>query len=760
MSGLADFRAKYPQYSDVPDQDLADRLYAKHYSDMPRGEFDRKMGLGPSSDPVVDGAGQLVRGINRGLHSMAALPGEIIGGAVSMAGFPETGEAMRLKGNPVSDFMTSPDVQPETTLGRYANATGQAIGASAVPTGALVANAPRLAAMVPQSTMGAVSQQIGQGVAAAPRAAIAADAAAATGGAIGSQAARDEGYGPGTQAVAGIAGAMVPGLAAAGVSRAIQPVRRAMAEQGESGAYSSIIRDIDGGADAITRDVAMGQGPGGVAGINRQNTLRVLGEEMTATGGNVQQAEARTIQRMAQEYSLTPQTAAGHLRDLRGLHADNPLMLGEQPSISASDNALRGPAGGLRRAQNVDLDELKQVQDSAVRGKFDYLASSGNAPSAVNTRNALIRRQDTLAENFRSALGRIQQAADSQGRSLNIQDAENLITSASQSASRAYEAAYNSPIDNRVMVQTLPRLLQRFERQAMSRAGDVQEAMLNASRQFYSQTPNGPVAMMTLRQLQDARTRLRELREGYRQSQDYSLARPLNQLYDQITALMTRMSPQWGQANRQWADMELDSLGTRLGDAFSKTPGPRYREQLRQFRNLNPQAQDIVRVHYVQKLLDDLDRAKDTHSIAKFFTSDQSRNAIRTILGDRAAVDFTRTVRNINAAEKTFQMNSRTHIRGEVKAQEEAFTGLEAARRGWSLSAMRDAVIDRLGQVLTERKNRPMADVLTTPMSNTPRVAMHIDRMRRQEARLRALAQPRVRPVPLSGIYGGQQYEE
>ena len=46
------------------------------------------------------------------------------------------------------------------------------------------------------------------------------------------------------------------------------------------------------------------------------------------------------------------------------------------------------------------------------------------------------------------------------------------------------------------------------------------------------------------------------------------------------------------------------------------------------------------------------------------------------------------------------------------------------------------------------------------PMSDVPRVAMHINRMRQQQSRLRALAQPRIRQFPVSGVYGGQQYEE
>lgn len=45
MASIAEIRAKYPQYQDMSDRQLADALYAKSYSDMPRADFDRKVGL-------------------------------------------------------------------------------------------------------------------------------------------------------------------------------------------------------------------------------------------------------------------------------------------------------------------------------------------------------------------------------------------------------------------------------------------------------------------------------------------------------------------------------------------------------------------------------------------------------------------------------------------------------------------------------------------------------------------------------------------
>lgn len=50
---LNEFRQQYPQYKDMSDQNLADQLYNKYYSDMPRAAFNQKIGFadGDSTQP-------------------------------------------------------------------------------------------------------------------------------------------------------------------------------------------------------------------------------------------------------------------------------------------------------------------------------------------------------------------------------------------------------------------------------------------------------------------------------------------------------------------------------------------------------------------------------------------------------------------------------------------------------------------------------------------------------------------------------------
>ncbi|TSJ60499.1 hypothetical protein FO470_17255 [Starkeya sp. 3C] len=54
MPTIAEVRQKFPQYNDLSDTELGDALYSKFYSDMDRGDFNRRIGLDnpPKQDPA------------------------------------------------------------------------------------------------------------------------------------------------------------------------------------------------------------------------------------------------------------------------------------------------------------------------------------------------------------------------------------------------------------------------------------------------------------------------------------------------------------------------------------------------------------------------------------------------------------------------------------------------------------------------------------------------------------------------------------
>jgi hypothetical protein len=55
---LANFRQRHPQYKDWSDAQLADALYKKFYSDMPREQFDKK--IITTNIKIVEYKGELI----------------------------------------------------------------------------------------------------------------------------------------------------------------------------------------------------------------------------------------------------------------------------------------------------------------------------------------------------------------------------------------------------------------------------------------------------------------------------------------------------------------------------------------------------------------------------------------------------------------------------------------------------------------------------------------------------------------------------
>jgi len=748
MATLYEIRAAYPQYSDLDDGALLDGLHRKFYSDMPREEFNKRVGVQApkqtsAADVTSDAADQLVRGVYRGLDNVLSIPNRVVSGAINLVApgqgdrfaWPEQGYI-----RPPSEAMKGQRVAPQTEAGRYADSVGQAIGSSVVPGAVIAGKAAQAAAPAAQTAIGAIGQQAVNAYRANPGAVVAADVAAAAGSGVGQQMAQEGGFGPFGQMVGGITGGLAPLAAGAAVQGAVQPIRRAYANQGRAGAYGAIADDLPDGVDTFADQVAVGAGRGSLA-INRR-TLDVLGEEMERAGGNVQQAQAAAIARVAQEYGIQPASVRANIRALTEAQDGSRLMLGEYPAVAGSDAAQR-----LRQPGNIDLDELGRTQASTTQATLDYLANNGNAQSAQAVRNAVGRRQEDLAPAMRETLEGFSPRVAATNQPATIVDSADMIEQARQAGSVAYRAAYRGPINNWELVQRLPRVLAAAENYAAGRSGEQAAALRRAVSQFYIDTPQGRLPMMTLQQLQDARATVRgQIGEAVRAGRN-DLVNTLQPFYDRITQLMGRASPAWRQANDQWADMNFLRIGAELGDAFATRAGPQYRQQLQEFQRLAPEAQNIVRVHFLQKLFDRLDNLGDTAGVSKLFANDHSRAMIRTLFGDEAAVAFTRAVRDQRVAESSGRMmaNSATHRRGVAQKQKDAETGLVAAVENASTTGVRNWLLERATQIMTERRNRPMADILTTPMSDTARVAQHLYNLRQQEARLRQFAQPRVR---------------
>lgn len=258
--------------------------------------------------------------------------------------------------------------------------------------------------------------------------------------------------------------------------------------------------------------------------------------------------------------------------------------------------------------------------------------------------------------------------------------------------------------------------------------------------------PTQQFLLPTLEQLQNSRTAIRAQLDGYRADPSKRHLLPIVEpLYRDITRIMERASPQWRVANRQWADLRMDVVARELGENISERAGPQFRQQMRQFNQLAPEAQDFVRIEIAQKLLDKVHNLGDGDNIAKIFKTPHMKELVRTMFGDEAAVDMRRLVRDLNVTTKSKNMMGGSPTQPRLSRQKELNSDIEllsSAEIPTTLGEFLNKVKQyTVGRVI-DRRNAQMANTLTTPVRQTAQVAEQIERMRQAQAAAARFARP------------------
>lgn len=533
----------------------------------------------------------------------------------------------------------------------------------------------------------------------------------------------------------------------------VKGIRSAAAGNGQTGAYNRLASQLpEQNVDTFANQVATGTERTNQA-IQRR-TLDILGAEMERAGGDRGQAVASTIARIQQETGVTAATARDQIRRLTDAQRGSDLMLAEYPAAAEGNAAIRAN----RNPANVDLQEVGRVRDSGAHMVIDDLANGPGAGSSSAVRNAINERNLGSRDQMRGTLDDLAPRAPGGNGPRTIQDLDQMQEGARRTARMEYDAAYNGPINNGVLVGLLPRIIQRHANRMAGRSGDQAQALERAINEFNITTPNGQTLnMQSLQQLQDARGAVRAQMETARRGGQNHIVATLQPLYNDVTRMMERASPAWAQANRRWADNSIDTVARDLGEAFSTRAGPQYRAQRAQYERLAPEAQDMVRVEYLQKLADKLENLGDTHDVAKLFTTEHMRNSIRDLFGDAGAVAVTRMVRDLGIATKSGRMlgGSQTAQRLARRQEADTDTGILAAANNASVQGAKNWIIQKLHTLLSERKNRPLAEIATTPINDTAEVARHIHNMRTAQQYSQRLQQPTRTPLVASGALSG-----
>ncbi len=156
---IQQIRAQFPQYSDLSDKQLADALHAKFYSDIPIGDYYKRIGFAGDtnrtfSEAATDVGAALLRGTGQALQ----FPGQLVGLVPGMQGL---GEALATPGGALAEYgqglksaglrarealrnQALSDAEKEGFLAEFATAIGQTIKDPALLSTFLLEQVPQL----------------------------------------------------------------------------------------------------------------------------------------------------------------------------------------------------------------------------------------------------------------------------------------------------------------------------------------------------------------------------------------------------------------------------------------------------------------------------------------------------------------------------------------------------------------------------------------------------------------------------------------
>lgn len=419
MTTLSEIRAKFPQYNDLSDSQLAEALHQKHYADIPRSDFDKKIGIagnaGAQTLPVVGDAADMamepVRGFNKGLADFVTAPYRGIDWAIEGI----TGGRYGLPDVDKMPFWSQYMNQPESKskVGEYLRAGGQGIGASAVPLGATF-KAAQAAPRVGQatSTIGSLWDDTLNAVRANPSAAAATDVAASVGSGVGAKTAEDMGAGTTGQLVGSVVGAMVPGGILAYRTPTTTPIGTQTGQSMARRRATEAATDADAFEDLGVRTFgpAFNQGP--VASIGKQVTeTPILGAPLRNNFDETMQDAANAALRISSDISGTamPETAGRSIQrglerygreGVRALDEDRLTAIGINPTAPVPAQNIMSDAARQRMAQaetirNTDRAIVynQAIANGATPDEATRIANRQVPPLAHGTHNAVLGRR-------------------------------------------------------------------------------------------------------------------------------------------------------------------------------------------------------------------------------------------------------------------------------------------------------------------------------------------------------------------------------
>ena len=261
------------------------------------------------------------------------------------------------------------------------------------------------------------------------------------------------------------------------------------------------------------------------------------------------------------------------------------------------------------------------------------------------------------------------------------------------------------------------------------------------------------------------RTSLRKQIKDLRKGGDAEAANAVQPLYNDITKIMRKSSPEWGKANDLYRDGRALEDAMEFGEDLSKRSGRALRDGLAEFDKMAPEVQELHRIGWLQQKENQLADLGDSHAVAKLFTNERDRAIVAHMFPKKEAAEFVRMVRNLRVANATKERslgNSATHGRAELAKAKDAEINTAAAVSQGNVGQARSWIVQTVANRLKALKIGRMEPYLTTQARDIPAAAMRTQQLRIQQQRLAKARRARTqRPQRLTaGIEDGREGEQ
>jgi hypothetical protein len=655
----------------------------------------------------ADVARQGAQGISRGLNAMYYLPSNIINRGAQLFGYEpplatpglETLPSRAVNAIAGRPVLNAPQyVPPSTTAGRYASSIGEMIGGAVIPEAGLMSAGTRAA---PPATQ-AIQALIGAG-----------------GAGITSEYAKEQGWGPAGQFIAGLAGGFGAPLAANAAVRARQGL--AAAGRYAGGQYQAAMGEM------TSEDLA------------RQGAIERIVDRLPP-GVSVQQLRDNTVPQLSgalQKRGLTAEDSADFIS--RGLDGESPAMIGRDYGMSPA--TVSRYVNLYRRQNPTPTNILDDVTELAGEGAAQPLSRLGRAAGGVaEAPEAMQRLYERQLEQPGRAASIVQRIAPGQDYEIRL---DQLQQQARQEAAANYTALHNQPdvIVTRELGELLAQPLARtqWERGRMLAEAEGQEipSYDELSRTFglrprgglglnretglpeppeqYPPSPIGfvppkqgmpppappqPASVVPVRALDYFQRALRlDAEKGGTEGHALNALRQrfLNTV-DPGVAGQPTLVPNFRSTLSSYRTSMAGQEALEAGANMTTKLGAPVREALSEFDSMAPAQQELFRMGFARKLMDQIGNKVQGAGVASQFSSRGTQDMIRRIFAPADASELIRNLNRESITTRTFQ--------GIAAGSRTAPMSADMANLLATGRAAADVATGRWGRVLENASNR------------------------------------------------------